>query len=338
MSTILEIAKLANVSYSTVSRALNGRKGVSDEIRAKIVKLAQELDYYPDSSARALVSKRVGVIGLIIPRTSEYTFTSPYYSHMFLGISAVLTQRGYHLMLVINEQNSYAAFYHRRLVDGIIVVGNHFNDQRIFALTESGIPSVVVPGFLQDSPQNPLSINSDNYEPNYRAVKHLIDLKHRRIAYILGHRNSKYSIERLHAYQDAFRANGLEIREEYTPFSDFSVADGFRLMGKLLDLPEPPTAVLCINDTISIGALDQIKARNLKIPDDLSVVVTCASDILAHYEPPLTIIKVPVVSVGKTAAATLIQLIETGAAPAERPSIPANFIIRKSTGPCPQPE
>ena len=337
MSTIFEIAKLANVSYSTVSRALNGQKGVSEVIRAKIVKLAQELDYYPDSSARALVSKRVGVIGLIIPRTSEYTFTSPYYSHIFLGISTVLTQRGYHLMLIINEQNSYAAFYHRRLVDGIIVVGNRFNDQRIFALTESAIPTVVVPGFIQDSPQNPLSINSENYEPNYQAVSYLISLKHRRIAYILGHKDSKYSIERLSAYQDAHRDNGLEIRE-YTPFSDFSVADGFRLMGELLDLPEPPTAALCINDSISIGALNQIKARNLRIPQDLSVVVTCASDMLAHYDPPLTTIKVPVVSVGKTAAATLIQLIETGAAPIGGSPIPSTFTIQESTGPCPRPE
>lgn len=336
MSTILEIAKLANVSYSTVSRALNGQKGVSDAIRAKIVKLAQELDYYPDSSARALVSKRVGVIGLIIPRTSEYTFTSPYYSHILLGISAVLTQRGYHLMLIINEQNSYAAFYRRRLVDGIIVVGNHFNDQRIFALTESSIPTVVVPGFTQDSPQNPISVNSDNYEPNFQAVSHLLNLKHRRIAYILGHRNSKYSIERLNAYQDALRDNGIEIREEYTPFSNFSVADGYRLMGKMLDLPKPPTAVLCINDSISIGALNLIKARNLRIPDDLSVVVTCASDMLAQYDPPLTIIKVPVVAVGKTAADTLIQLVETGAAPVDSPSIPSTFTVRKSTGPGPR--
>lgn len=335
MSTILEIAKLANVSYSTVSRALNGQKGVSDAIRAKIIKLAEELDYYPNSTARALVSKRVGVIGLIIPRTSEYTFTSPYYSHILLGISTVLTQQGYHLMLIINEKDSYASFYRRRLVDGIIVVGNHFTDKRIFALTEQGVPTVVVPGFIQKSPQNPISINSDNYEPNYQAIRRLIDLRHSRIAYILGHRDSVYSIERLNAYRDAHRDSGLEIREEYTPFSDFTVADGFRLMGELLDLPEPPTAVVCINDSVSMGALNLVKARNLILPDDLSVVVTCASDILDQYDPPLSMIKVPVVSVGKTAAAALVQMLETGAAPNEGPPIPSIFTPGDSIGPCP---
>ena len=335
MSTILEIAKLANVSYSTVSRALNGQKGVSDAIRAKIIKLAEELDYYPNSTARALVSKRVGVIGLIIPRTSEYTFTSPYYSHILLGISTVLTQQGYHLMLIINEKDSYAAFYRRRLVDGIIVVGNHFNDKRIFTLTDQGVPTVVVPGFIQSSPKNPMSVNSENYESNYQAVRRLIDLKHRRIAYILGRRDSVYSIERLTAYRDAHRDNGLEFREEYTPFSDFTVADGFRLMGELLDLPEPPTAVVCINDSVSIGALNLVKARNLTLPDDLSMVVTCASDMLDQYDPPLSMIRVPVVSVGKTAAAALVEMLETGAVPNKEPSIPSTFTPGDSIGPCP---
>ena len=337
MATILEIARLANVSCSTVSRALNGRKGVGDKLRAEIVKLARELDYYPDSTARALVSKRVGVIGLIIPRTSEYTFTSPYYSHILLGISAVTTQRGYQIMLVINEQKSYAAFYHRRLVDGILVVGNHFDDEKVFALADSGVPSVVVPGFIEDSPRNPLSVTCDNYEPNYQAVSHLIELGHRRIAYILGKPNSKYTVERYLAYRDALEDHGLEFRQEFLTCSDFSVGDGYRIMGELLDLPQPPTAVLFINDSISIGALDQIKARKLRIPDQLSVVVTCASDLLAHYDPPLSMMKVPVAALGRAAAEMVIQLIETGSALEDNCSLSSAFNIRESTGPCPAP-
>ena len=335
MATILEIARLAKVSCSTVSRALNGRKGVSERMRAKIMKLAQELNYYPDSTAQALVSKRVGVIGIIIPRTSEYTFTSPYYSHILLGISSVATRRHYQLMLVINEQKSYAAFYHRRLVDGIMVVGNEFDDPKVFDLTEWGVPSVVVPGFVNDSPQNPPSINSDNYESNYQAVKHLIGLGHRRIAYVLGKPNSKYSVERYQAYRQALSDHGLKFREEYIAYSDFSVTDGYRITGRLLDLERPPTAVLLINDSTSIGALDQIKARKLRIPEQLSVVVTCASDLLSHYDPPLSVVEVPVVSVGRVATESLIELIETGSAPEDNHSLPSIFVAKKSTGPCP---
>jgi LacI family transcriptional regulator len=336
MATILEIAKLAKVSGSTVSRALNGRKGVGDKMRAKIIKLAQELNYYPNSTAQALVSKRVGVIGLIIPRTSEYTFTSPYYSHILLGISTVATQRHYQLMLVINEKTSYSAFYHRRLVDGIMVVGSLIDDPKVLDLTDCGIPSVVVPGFIEESPRHPISINSENYDSNYQAVTHLIELNHRRIAYILGIPTSRYSVERLEAYQNAFKEHGLKFREEYIAYTDFSVADGYRVMGQLLDLPKPPTAVLFVNDSVSIGALEQIKARKVKIPDQLSVVVTCASDLLSYYDPPLSVVKVPVVSVGKAATETLLQLIETGSAPESPPSLPSTFVIKESTGPCPR--
>lgn len=335
MATILEIARLANVSCSTVSRALNGRKGVGDKLRAKIVDLAQELNYYPDSTAQALVSKRVGVIGLIIPRTSEYTFTSPYYSHILLGVSTVATQHHYQLMLVINEQESYAAFYHRRLVDGILLVGNDYDDPKIFEVAECGIPSVAVPGVIQGSSRSPISINSENYEPNYQAVKHLIELNHRRIAFVLGKPKSCYTVERLEAYKNALKDHGLPFREEYVATSDFSVADGYRITGRLLDLPQPPTAVIFINDSTSIGGLDQIKARKLKIPEQLSVIVTCASDILSHYDPPLSAVKVPVVSVGQAATETLIQIIETGSAPGQQPSFPAKFVVRQSTGPCP---
>jgi LacI family transcriptional regulator len=274
------------------------------------------------------------VIGLIIPRTSEYTFTSPYYSHILLGISSVATQRHYQLMLAINEKTSYAAFYHRRLVDGLLVVGNHFDDPKVFELTESGIPTVVVPGFIEDSPQNPISINGDNYDSNYQAMKHLIELNHRRIAFILGMPNSRYSVERYEAYRDALKDHGLEFREEYLVYSDFSVSDGYRIMGQLLDLPQPPTAVLFINDSISIGALDQIKTRKIKIPDQLSVVATCASDLLSYYDPPLSVVEVPVVSVGRTAAETLFQLIENGSVPESQLSLPSKFVVKKSTGPC----
>ena len=338
MATILEIARLTNVSCSTVSRALNGRKGVGEKMRARIIKKAQELEYYPNSTAQALVNKRVGVVGLIIPRTSEYTFSSPYYSHILLGISSVATQRGYQLMLVINEQTNYAAFYQRRMVDGILVVGNHFDDEKVFDLTDRGIPSVVVPGFIEDSPRNPLSINGENYTSNYQAVSHLIELGHRRIAYILGKPNSKYSVERYEAYCDSLKDHGMEYDPQYISYSDFSAADGYRIMGELLDLDQPPTSVLFINDSISIGALDQIKARKLKIPEQLSVVVTCVSDMLSRYDPPLTMVQVPAVSVGRTAAESLIQLIETGSAMPDNRSLASTFVKKNSTAPHPSAE
>ena len=332
MATIKEIAKKAGVSYSSVSRALNNRKGVRPEVRKKVMELAQELNYHPHSSAKALVQNRIGVIGVVIPRASEFAFQNPYYSHMLLGLSAVANQSGYNLMLAINEQRSYASLYHRRLVDGIVVVANRIDDENFVQLMADKVPTVAVPGFPDDSPYDIPSVSSENYQDVYRAVNYLIGLGHRDIAFILGGLNSKYSIVRLQAYQAAYADNNLEYQEKYVKESDFSKPDGYRLMGELLDLDDPPSAVICINDAVTPGALHQINQRGLKIPQEISVVAIGCSDLVDLTDPPLTTIKVPVVEVGRASARVLIEIIEKGYSKEKDIVIPSALVIRESTG------
>jgi LacI family transcriptional regulator len=151
LSTIKEIAKRAGVSFSTVSRALNDKKGVRADLRGVIKKIADDISYWPNSSAKALVEKRVGVIGLIIPQTGEFAFQNPFYSQMLLGISEVAYRHEYSLMLSINEKKSYTASYFRRLVDGVIVISNRLDDEHVAELERKSVPAVIVPGFLEDS-------------------------------------------------------------------------------------------------------------------------------------------------------------------------------------------
>lgn len=334
MPTINEIARKAGVSVSTVSRALNDKKGVSEKMRKKIAQIANDMSYFPHSSAQALVQKRIGVLGVIIPRTSEFTFQNPFYSKILMGISATAQKHDYNLMLSINKSKDYVSLYYRKLVDGIIVVGNRINAAYNTELEKNQVPSVVVPGFPADSPCRLASVNSDTFKSVQRAVTYLIQLGHRKIAFILGSLTSMFSIERFEAYKAAFRENGLSYDPKYCVESDFSKKDGFRLMGELLDLQEPPTSVICINDNVTPGVLHQIKQRGLRIPEDISVVAIGSSDNLDLFEPPLTTIKTPVMQVGETAAHVLIQLIETGYYPERHIGIPAELIIRDSTGVC----
>jgi LacI family transcriptional regulator len=331
--TIKEIAKKAGVSYSTVSRALNNKKGVRLDIRDRVLKIAAEMDYAPHASARALVQKKVGVIGVVIPRTSEFAFQNPYFSHMLLGLGAVANQHGYNLMLNINEKKSYASLYHRRLVDGVVVVANRMDDERLFELAQKDVPAVAIPGFPPEADVDIASVNSENSKCVRRAVNYLIELGHRDIAFILGQRNSKYTVERSEAFKAAFKQNGIECKEKYLVESDFSKTDAFRLMGQLLDMPDPPSAVLCINDSVTPGALHQINSRGLRIPEDISVVAIGCSDTLELFEPPLTTIHVPVIQLGKTAANLIIELIETGHCDQKNVIIPTDLVIRESTGP-----
>ncbi|MCB2190280.1 MAG: LacI family transcriptional regulator [Deltaproteobacteria bacterium] len=332
MATIKEIAKKAGVSYSSVSRALNNQAGVRPEIRKKVLEIAQELNYHPHSSAKALVQNRIGVLGVVIPRTSEFAFQNPYYSHMLLGLSSVANDMGYNLMLVINQQESHATLYHRHLVDGLIVVANRIDDPYIPDLVRDDVPTVVIPGYPDEWDFDIPSVNSENYQDVYRAITYLINLGHRDIAFILGGMNSLYSLVRLDAYKAAFRDKGLEYKEKYIKESDFSKTDAFRIMGELLNLPDPPSAVISINDATTPGVLHQINSRGLRIPEDISVVAIGCSDLVDLTDPPLTAIKVPVTQVGRAAARVLIELIEKGDCRERHVVIPSAFVVRESTG------
>jgi LacI family transcriptional regulator len=331
LTTIKEIAKRAGVSYSTVSRALNNKKGVRPDLRGLISKIADDTGYFPDSTAKALVKKRLGVLGIIITRTGEFAFQNPYYSQILMGISEVATRCEYNLMLSINEKKSYISLYFRRMVDGLLVIGNRLDDELLVEVEKRKVPAVIVPGFLEDAKIDLPSVNSENIQSVYRTVNYLLDLGHRKIAFILGQMNSKYSVERFRAYQAAFRDRGLAYDPRYIVESDFSKTDGFRAMGQLLDLTDRPSCVLCINDSVTPGALKQISTRGLRIPKDISVVAIGSSETLDLYQPALTTIKIPVTQIGQAAAQMLIRLMEGETIPERHIVIPSELVIRDST-------
>lgn len=331
MTTIKHIAELADASYSAVSRALNGKKGVNPELRKKIIELAKEMNYFPDSSARALKQKRVGVIGVVIPRTGEFAFQNPYYSHMLMGLSQVANEADYQLMLSLGAQASYTEMYHRRLVDGVVVVANRLDDKLLLELVDQNIPVVAVPGLEADSAVQVPSVNSENIFSFKQGLQYLIDLGHRRIAFITGKKNSLYTSERVQAYRELYEQHNLPINDEYICESDFSKTDGFRLMGELLDLPMPPTAVICMNDSVAPGAMQQIYNRGMRIPDHISVVGIGCSEYFELYHPPLTVVRTNVRAVGNRAARMLIEQIEKGCCKDKRIIIDSELIVRQST-------
>lgn len=333
--TIKDIAQHAGVSYSTVSRAINNKNGVKPDVREKVLKIAEELNYFPHSSAKALVQKKVGVIGVIIPQTSEFAFQNPFYSHILLGVSNVANSNDCQLMLSINNHVDFASLYYRRQVDGIIVIANRIHDTNLVELHEKGIPVIAVPGFPTNSGVSLPSVNSENARSIYRAVNYLIGLGHKRIAFILGEMDSLYSLERLDAFQKAFTDKGLAYDRNLVKESNFSKTAGFRLMGELLDLPDPPTAVLCMNDSITPGALHQIHSRNLRVPKDISVLAIGCSNMYELFNPPLTTIKTPAIEMGRMAAGLLLQTIDGVPLAQKNLFLDSDLVIRESTGVAP---
>jgi len=334
MATIKEIAQQLKISTSTVSRALNGKRGVSDALRKKISELANELGYYPDSNATALVNKRIGVIGVVIPRESDFVFTNPFFPRILLGINKTANKAGYHILLSIGEENDFASLYFRKLVDGLLIVSHRIDDRKVLDLEKNMIPNVLVPGFPEGTGPDVISVDGENVQSVHRTVNYLCGLGHKRIAFIMGALNSKYSIDRLEAFRQVMEQNRVEIDERYLLESNFSAAVGGKLMGTLLEMADPPTAVLLINDAVALGAIREIKRRKVRIPQDISVVAIGGSDVLDGVNPPITAINMSTVKIGEKAAQLLIKNIAGEPIKQRRVVIPSDLIVRESTDIC----
>lgn len=331
MISIKDIARKLNISPSTVSRAINSKSGVGKVLKAKIQKIAKEEGYHPNYKARALVGGNVGVIGVIIPRSAEFTFSNPFYPQILKGIGKVAAKFDSNLLLSFEGTESYASLYLKRLVDGIIILGHRLDDNKINELKDRNIPTVLIPGYLDEGKSSLPSIDAENVQSVYDATNHLLKLGHRKIGFILGAYNSKYTLERLAGYKKAFQRENIPIIKSYIIESDFTKSEGFRLMKKLLALPQPPTAFIGINDNVTIGGIQAIYHEKLRVPKDISVITIGDSEYVSDFTPPLTAIRIPMVEIGRKAAQTLFNVLKGVRLKKKSIILPSQFIVRGST-------
>lgn len=331
MITIKDIAKKLSVSPSTVSRALTNKNGVSEALGEKIKKIARNMGYHPNFKARALVGGKVGVIGVVIPRSSEVIFSNPFYPEILKGIGNVANKSNYHMLLSFEGTDSYASLFLKGLVDGIIVLAHRIDDNKVPELENRNIPTVLIPGHLGNFESSLPSVNTENTESVFCATDYLIKLGHKRISFILGALNSKFTLERLEGYKRAFEKNNIPLLEEHIRKSDFSKKDGVELMKELLALPHPPTAVIGINDNVTIGAIQAIYSNGMRIPKDISVITIGDSEYVSDFTPPLTAIRLPLVEIGKKATQTLLNLLNGTKLRKKNIILPSEFILRGST-------
>jgi LacI family transcriptional regulator len=331
MVTIKDVARELNISSSSVSRALNGKSGVSSELRKRVKELAVEIGYHPDSKAKALIGGKVGVIGVIIPRSVEYSFSNAYYPLILNGICKKCEAFNYNVLLSFAYKCNYSELFFRRLVDGIIVCANRVDDSQLDDLEKHEIPTCLIPGYPKKERSKLPSVDANHFESTYKAVFHLIELGHLKIAFILGAENSKYTIERLNAYKKALEDNSIKFRSEYAPQSDFTREQGYKSMKKLLNMSDRPTAVLCTNDVITLGAIQAIHEKRMKFPDDISIISIGDTSHTKSVVPSLTTIYVPYHRIGSKAAELIIKIINGVKIRKKYIELSSNFIVRNST-------
>lgn len=332
-ATIKDIAREAGVSVATVSRALTEKDGMSEETRERILQIAQGLNYYPNLRARGLVAKRQDVLGIIIPRTSEFAFSNPFYAEILKGIGKKARESGQYFLISFQGEEGYVRMYQHGLAAGIIVVANRIDDPRLDEAWKMKVPIVLIPGFPRK--QQIPSVDGDSVEGGFKAVSYLAELGHQRIAFLNGPSNSKYSIERLAGYRKALSKNHLPFRKEWIYEFDATQEGGYEGMKKFLSMDEVPTAVLVINDFSAMGALRAAKEMGYRVPEDVSIIGYGDVPFASMTDPPLTTIRSPYQEMGHEAAHMLVRLIHGKRLSRKHLVLPVELIVRESTAPPP---
>jgi len=311
-TTIADIAKRANVSKMTVSRVLNGKGHVAQSTINKVKKVIEDVGYQPNLLARGLASKRTMFLGVIIPKI-EHMFMDNYIAQIISGVTDVSIENKYRIILCPvdpdGEQNGmeYLNLARGKMLDGMILLKTKFNDTNIPILAESGFPFVLVNHKRYS--QNVNFVDSQNTKGAKMAVEYLYNKGHRKIAFVAGSLDETNAKDRLKGYEEAIKIFKLQYRDEWIINGDFDKEKAYREAEKLLNHQEKPTAIFCSDDYMAIGVIDRIKEYGLSVPDDIAIVGFDDIEIGAYIKPSLTTIRQPIYDLGKSAAETLLKII-----------------------------
>ncbi|GJF34738.1 LacI family transcriptional regulator [Kitasatospora sp. NE20-6] len=309
--TINDVARTAGVSRGAVSYALNGRPGVSEATRQRILSVAEELGFHPDRAARALAGAPAKAIGLSLYRPASTLGVEPFFMELISGLEAELSLRSYALLLhMVADREQEAAVYRRwgreRAVDGVLVCDVLEHDPRLPLLEELRFPAVVIGpppagGAIA-------SVWSDDAVSLQEAVGYLAALGHRRIGHVAGIPEFAHTRVRSAAFADLARRLGLEAAP--CAYTDYSSPDGARATRRLLGAPDRPTALVYDNDIMAVAGLAVAQEMGLSVPGDLSVVAWDDSPICRIVHPELTALTRDITGYGRQAARLLLAAVD----------------------------
>jgi len=307
MASLTDVARRAHVSIATVSRVINNSDKVVPATRALVNKAMTELGYKPNRVARRLRQKggMRHLLGLIIP-----DIQNPFFAEMARGVEDVAYANKFAVMLCnsdedLKKEEFYIDVLQSESVDGIILPPINERDPAVFKLIETGLPVVTVDRSLAHRAMDKVEV--DNRRGAFEAVEHLIKLGHKRIGLIAGRLNVSTSRERRGGYEDALAAHKLPMLAEYIRGGDFKQASGRAMAQELLGLSTPPSALFVLNNLMTVGALEAIHQRKLKIPRDIAIIGFDDLPWAEALDPPLTVVRQPAYEVGQAAAELLIK-------------------------------
>lgn len=331
-ASVADVARLAGVGVGTVSRAINSPKKVSPERLAKIEKAMNELGYVRNNAARALRSQRSNMVGVLIP-TLDYALYARMVgaaSEQFskAGISTLISTFGYDLDAEASEARSLL----ERGAEALVMVGCEHRPETHAMLQKFGTPYVCT--YVLNSDSNHPTVGFDNAAAAARLAQHLVHLGHRRIAVMSGlTKDNDRTTERLEGVKAQLKRQSIDLPDDMVIESAYSIQDGRRACALLLSRAQtPPSAILCGNDILALGALAECQARGLKIPEDISIVGFDNIEFSMHSTPPLTTIDVPAERMGEAAADYILKQLNGEEVSLHNP-VDVELILRDSSAP-----
>lgn len=332
--TIEDVARLAGVSRSTVSRVINNQPSVRPSVRDRVQEVIIAHGYAPQAAARQLVTQRTRTIGLILPDNVYNLFGNPIFALMGQGVSQVCSQNGYTSMLFMGRQDmgdeKLFTLLRERHFDGVVLISNDSDNTCPAFLKEANIPYVRI-GHDPEQ-EDSKYVDVDNVEAAYTAVSHLIKLGHQRIAMLKGLTKDICTHARYEGYQKALTEAGLPLDQELVGDGDWSTVSGYQLTQQFLQLASPPTALFSSNDMMVAGVIRAAQEHNLTVPNDLAIVGFDDLPQTTMIFPELTTMRQPCVEMGVCATEMLIDQLENSNNEAAHVIMPAKLVIRASCG------
>ncbi len=344
-----DIAKLAGVSRSTVSRVINNYPDIPKKTKDKVLKIIEQYHYEPNTSARVLAGKATNTIGLFVVSMAERENENRIYRNNYFApfVDAVIdtaNAAGYYVLVhtVYTAEDFLkvkSAFLQKR-IDGGIIVGTQQNTELIREIAGFGDPFVLIDYNIAEIIEHHLDknhlavINSNDYEGASAAMRYLIELGHREIGFLCGQMNTHSGHQRYLAYENVLREQGLPMNKAFVLEGNFLKTDAYEEALRLARGGKLPTALFAANDDMAIAAMEAFKERGIRVPDDISVVGFDDVPVAAQLTPGLTSVRLPMYHMSRAAVDKIVDMCGQGAVSFSTASFQTQLIVRDS---CRQP-
>lgn len=305
--TIIDVAKKAGVSPTTVSRVLNNntRKHMQEETKQRVLRVIKELSYTPNKYAQFMKKQKSGMIGVLVPDISDQFFSS-----MVRGVENISYQNGYSTIICdaensLEKEKKYIKILLKEMVEGVILTSSGIENKKVKELLRERIPVVLADRKLKntDLPY----VSSDGVRDSYTLTKHLIDLGYKEIGFVKGPSEVATAIERFEGYIKAIENSGLTVNENYLKQGDYTFQSGYLAGKEFLNFTKFPQAIIAANDLMAIGIIRALEEKGLRIPQDIGVAGFGNIPLSSLIKPKLTTIEIPAYNIGQEAALILLS-------------------------------